>query len=245
MNVASQEVFDVKRNRNLRGTEMLPRIVAAIALLALAGCDEEPQKAPVDPCTEQPCSIDAVVAQLEDAYQNRDYPHLLRLLHDDFQFVLYDDPYRDPSLPPPPPHWGKAEELRINRRMWIPSIVVPQEQPLPIELWIVAANATIAPMQPWTEVPEYYAGPSNPTGLDSTRWKAWGAEYNAQALIETRGETDYQISARAWFVVAQDLSKTDNAAGAYSLYRWQDIDLDEPATAIDRANWTQLKCLYR
>jgi hypothetical protein len=228
--------------------------MAAVAWLAVAGCEAERQTAPavpVDPCVEQPCTAQAVAMQLARSYQNRDYAHFSRLFHDEFLFILHPDPSPDPTLPPPPTDWGTTEELRIHRRMFEPPNIPPNEEPLPEELWLTGISITITPAGQLMERSEFYQGPENPNGLDRQRWKVWGGEYNASVLFETRGETDYQLTSTQWFVIAQDLTKTPGDARAFSLYRWQDlggpavVGVEGTSAAVEPASWSLIKNLYR
>jgi hypothetical protein len=222
-------------------------IAAVVASLVGVGCEDDPQRAaPVDPCTEQPCDVAAVVTQLGDAYRQRDYAHFARLLHDDFVFVLHPDPDPDPSRPPPPPAWGKTEELRIHRRMFVPDNIPAGEEPVDARIRLAAVDITLARGTEFVEQPDYYRSTTNPNGLDSARWKALGAECYANVLFDLEGNTDYLVSGTAWFVVAQDLTKASGDPAAFVLYRWQDLG-GPAALAAGRVQqyWTQIKQLYR
>jgi hypothetical protein len=223
------------------------RLAIAIGYLVFAGCDADPQRvpAPVDPCVEQPCNVDAVVTQLAGAYENRDYAHFSRLLHSDFRFIPLPDFAPDPNLPPPPSEWGATEEIRIHRRMFAPSSVPPGEHPVPRELWLDAVTISLASTTEWVENTDYYEAPSNPSGLNRLHWKAWATEYAANVLFETAGETDYQLTGFGWFVVVQDLTKPANSAGAFKLYRWQDLGGGSVAMSVSEpGSWTVVKALY-
>src|SRR5262245_19888424 len=225
-----------------RRPAQVTQLAVVIAWLAVAGCDEDPAQAPVDPCVEQPCSVEAVVAQLERAYTNRDYAHFARLLHDDFSFDLHPEPDPDPYVPAPPRHWRKTDELRIHQRMFAPTSIPAEDAPVPQRLWLEAVSMNLTRSQPWTERDEYY----RPVGpLDPTRWKAWGAEYNTNVLFDTQSESDYQVVGAALFVVVQDLSMPANAPGAFRLYRWQDLGgAGNQIAGVEPATWTRVKRVY-
>lgn len=216
--------------------------VIAVAI-AVAGCtpDRQSPLVVVDPCTEHPCDVDAVVTQLGDAYARRDYAHFARLLHDDFQFILHPNP-QDPTQPV---EWGRVEELRIHKRMFEPQNIPPLDEPLPRDLWLASVTSALT-AQSFEERPEFYRSVSNPDGLDPVRWKMWGADYDTSVLFETRGETNYQISGQAWFVVAQDLAKPLGEPGRFSLYRWQDLGdrLGAGTAGVEPRTWSTVKRLY-
>jgi hypothetical protein len=233
---------------------------AGVALaIVMVGCSEDPQKPPavVDPCVANACDPENVVTQLSEAYRTRDHARYSKLFHDDFLFIL-----QPPFLPEPsyPEDWGKTEELRIHKRMFEPQNIGPTEEPLHPDLWLVAVDITLTGNGPWVERPEYYVSTVNPDGLDALRWKAWGTEYTASVLFQTAGETDYQITGKAWFVVVEDLQKTPGEVGAFLLYQWQDLGnlkpgfRDEGAAAERRGaalatdeskSWSLIKLLYK
>jgi hypothetical protein len=129
--------------------------------------------------------------------------------------------------------------------MFAPSSIPPQEAPVPRALWLDAVAISLAPTTDWAEVKDFYAGPSNPNGLDPMHWKARASEYAAEVLFETAGETDYHLFASCWFVVVEDLTKPANSPGAFQLYRWQDLGAGGRASAFsESASWTGVKALY-
>lgn len=148
----------------------------------------------------------------------------------------------DPQEPTQPIHWGRSEELRIHSRMFDPDRIPPQDAPLPEDLWPVAITITLSPAAPsFEERPEYYQSETNPAGLDSSRWKVWGADFSSSVLFETQGDTDYQVIGSQYFVVAQDLSLIPGAPGSMLLYRWQDLGSFD---AKEESSWTAVKKLY-
>jgi hypothetical protein len=186
------------------------------------------------------------IAELQVAYQTRSYARLAPLFHDDYLFILQPNPM-DPLQPE---NWGKTEELRIHKRMFEPQNIGPTEEQLDANLWLVAVDITLTGNRPFDERPEYYASTVNPDGLDPLRWKAWGTEYTTSALFQTQGETDYQVTGKAWFVIVQDLSKTPGAAGSLLLYRWSDMAASASVAGRRLAStrpttWSGFKELYR
>jgi hypothetical protein len=204
-------------------------------------------------CESYPCDPAAVIARLRDAYAARSYAQYSTLFHDDFLFVLQPNPL-DPTQPE---NWGRTEELRIHKRMFEPQNIGPGEDLLPLDLWLLAIDIELTSNRPFEERPEFYVSPANPGGLDPSRWKALGTEYNTSVLFQTQGELDYQVTGKAWFVVVQDLWKVPGKPGAFLLYQWQDLGNLEPgvvpwvasagpvAVTSQRSTWSLLKNLYR
>lgn len=220
------------------------RSAAVAAALVAAGCiaDRQQPQVSMDPCTAHPCDVAAVVAHLGTAYTQRSFLRFEALLHDDCRFITAPNPDDPMQLI----EWGRIEELRIHRRMFEPMNVVigPPTHPS-----FVRVHTVLTPTQPFAERPEYYYSTSNPSGLDPMRWKAWGAVFDTDGLFETGGDTDYCVAGRAWFVVAQDLTKSPGDANAFQLYVWH--DLGSPSThgeplgaTTECVTWTMIKRLF-
>ena len=230
-------------------------LVAAVAM-AVASCADDPQQ-PVDPCAghpgeipppPNPCvmpdNVAAVITQLGDAYRGRDYARLSPLLHNDFLFILHPDPNANPPLPE---NWDEQEELHIHRRMFDPQDIPPTDPPLDPGLWLASVSINLTPAQLFAERPEFYRSATNTEGLDPARWKAWGADYNAEVLFDTQSDLDFLIMGRAWFVVAEDLAKPFGEPGRFTLYRWQDLG-DSPGAgtaSVEPLPWSGVKLLYK
>jgi hypothetical protein len=216
-----------------------------MALVALVGCKGDVQGPPDEQAPpvcldgDDACARASVIELLSYAYERRSYPRFSSLMHDDFVFIPHLDPGPDPSLPPPLPQWGRIEELRIHRRMFNLTMTPVEETPVPVS----AVSINLLESQPWAEVTEYYRGPSNPNGLDPKQWRVWGAEYSTLLMLEI-GEIGYQVDARAWFVIAQDLTKPLSEPGSVLLYRWQDLGNNAPAAASRQSTWSRVKLLY-
>jgi hypothetical protein len=186
---------------------------------------------------------------LRDAYAARDPERFAALLHPDFRFILK----ADPSNPNQPVDWGRAEEVRIHQRMFRPQAIVPPDLPVHESLWVTGITISLAAAGAFVERPEYYASPSNPGGLDSATSRAWGVDYYTSVLWETAGETDYQVTGAAYFIVVENRTLNPDVPGAFLLYRWQDLGgapLQNDATrsavsASEAKTWSHLKVLYR
>jgi len=184
----------------------------------------------------------ALVTRLRDAYATRNPALYEELFHSDFLFVLPPDPLH----PEQPTSWSRTEEVRLHRRMFEPQNISPSEPPIDPALWLIAIDITLTQAGPFVELPEFYVSPSNPSGLDPSRWKVVGTDYHASVLFRTRGETDYQVIARQSFVVAEDLSKHPWQHGAFSLYRWQEHGSEVTSSVSSPAvPWFAVKNLYR
>jgi len=97
---------------------------------------------------------------------------------------------------------------------------------------------------------EVYKTPANPNGLDSAKWKATEAEFHADILFETQGQTDYRVDSRENFIVIQDLDKSAGAPRRFLIYRWEDLDpppvpAQETAILTEHTAWSGVKSLYR
>ena len=166
-------------------------------------------------------------------------------LHPDFLFIFSPNP----SEPSQPVDWGRTEEVRIHQRMFRPQDILPTDSPVPGELWLDAIAITLAPNGAFAERPEYYASPTNPGGLDSATTRVWGVDYSTSVLWITIGDTDYQVTGTAYFVIVENRTLNPDAPGAFLLYRWQDLGYgllgegQTPASAVP-ATWTQVKKLY-
>lgn len=206
-----------------------PRRTSLVAFLLLplvfAGCVFSPDKTPPTP----PPPIDspqALIQALADAYQQRNYAKFASIISTDPQaeylFVLEPDPSN------PDPSWGPTEELRIHQRMFEPQNTPPGDPPVPTALWLTSVTITLSLQQDFVERDIYYESPSNPTGLSRTRWLAKEATYGTNVFFETQGETDYQVTGQASFVVIEDLGKNVGDPGKFLIYRWEDLGTSKP-----------------
>ena len=208
---------------------LLLSLCAATALLT-ASCIFSPKDAPPQPPPPPPeiGSPAQLIEALSDAYQTRIFARFERLFHDDYLFILKPDPLE----PNQPIDWGRTEELRIHRRMFEPQNIPPSETPLDEDLWLTSVTITLSPSSAFGERTEYYVSATNPDGLEPANWKAWGTDYSTSVLFETQGETDYQVTGSAYFVVVEDLTKTGTEAGRFLLYRWQDLGGTSKPSAV-------------
>jgi hypothetical protein len=219
----------------------------ALAALAAAGC-----RTSVDPAGDAAAGVKAapapaggaetaLVALLEAAYDGRDADRFAALLGDDFLFIA--------AFETGPETWDGVEERRIHRRMFEPGDVPPSEPPVPPDLWIAGIQTTLVQETKFTERPEFYRSAQNPDGLDPALWVVRAAVYATSVLVDTQGDTDFQIAGHASFVV--QTSRSPLGATAPSLLRWQ--DLIDPlvtvrradATAAQATSWSAFKQLYR
>jgi hypothetical protein len=248
---------------NMRQLKLLAALVVTILIL---GCEEDPV---TPPCTTCPCTDcyetqDALVQGLSSAYRTRNYDEFAKLFptqEDNAPYYFFlNEPVNGIS------NWDLTEELRIHRRMFKPEDPLPGETPVPQELWLESISITLdRTAAEWTERTDLYRSDANPAGLDPAKWKATEAEYHADVLFNTVGNTDYRVDGRANFVVIEDLQRATGAAHKFLIYRWEDlgtfgvqIDVEDVLASSENAlfdgrrpiagsqtNWSGLKQLYQ
>jgi hypothetical protein len=200
-------------------------LVLALALCAtvLAGCVFDP---PTKPPITQPPSIakspDELIQGLSSAYRARNYDAFVNLFPQTADnagyFFFLNEPVNGIT------NWDLTEELRIHRRMFKPEDPLPGETPVPAELWLQSITITLdRTATEWVERADLYISEANPEGLDPAKWKATEAEYHADVLFNTAGETDYRVDGRANFVVIEDLTKPEGTDRKFLIYRWEDL----------------------
>ena len=114
--------------------------------------------------------------------------------------------------------------------MFRPADIVPPEEPLLTERWLVSVDITLTGASSFDDRPQYIFNPgTNPEGLHLEDWDVTGADYSATVFFETQGDTDYRVEGRAEFVVARDKAKAFNAPGAWLIYRWTDLGAAKPS----------------
>jgi hypothetical protein len=222
--------------------------------LACVGC-HSPAKPPPSPYPEIN-SEKSLIKNLEIAYRLRDYPKFTTLFADQdsvsYLFLLSEPPVTGETF------WGAAEEKRIHRRMFQPQNPLPNEVPVPDDLWLTSVDIVLTPQTEFAERPDFYRSASNPGGLNPARWRATEATYGAYVFFQLAGTTDYQVDCLAKFVVLEDKTKPRmNSPGRWLIYRWEDLsrplDLGSGvarvagagALGVEQRHWSALKRLYR
>jgi hypothetical protein len=230
------------------------RLRSLIAILAIAmftaGCDE-PTKAIQQnpPCTDCYASPDELIQGLAKAYRERDinrYTNVFTATADEvpFYFFLNAPVYGIDN-------WELVEELRIHRRMFTPEAPLVGETPVPPDLWLASITITLTrTAASWAERTDLYKTPTNPNGIDSEKWKAGEAEYHADILFETQGDTDYRVDGRHNFIVIQDRAKAAGNARKYLIYRWEDLSgflpsIQKAMTNGEPRGWGTVKAMYK
>jgi hypothetical protein len=143
-------------------------------------------------------------------------------------------------------NWDLTEELRIHRRMFEPQHPVPGESPVPQDLWLLNIEIQLVPQKQWTERPDLYRSPGNPTGLDPARWRVTEAMYNAYVFWHTQGQTDYQVNSRQNFVVVEDRRRSPGEARKFLLYRWEELDSYlQHDVLVEPSRWGRVKAIYK
>ena len=218
-------------------------------ILVLPACQEALVRAPKN---DAPLVIDtpqAVVQALAVAYQRRDFDLLRSILaHDparnaDYVFFL-SQPTKSGET-----EWGWVDEIRIHQRMFHPNRVPAEDAPVPQDLWLQGVHPSLVQLTPFRERTDLYSANQGQDGrLDSTLWKAMDALYGTDVFFDTRSDIDFQVTARANFVVLEDLTKTAGADGRFLLYSWEDMPpAEKPGagpTAVEPAMWGSVKQLY-
>jgi hypothetical protein len=220
-------------------------------MLFVCGCNE-PAKVVEQlppPCTNCANSEDELIQLLATAYRERDHDRFADLFSSDADeapyFFFMNSPINGID------NWDRTEELRIHRRMFKPENLAPPEAPVPSQLWLVAITINLSrTAASWVERTDLYKTPSNPSGLDQSKWKVAEAEFHAEILFETQSQTGYRVDGRENFIVIQDLDKTPGSPRRYLMYRWEDLDppaapvQDQNSAAATPATWSSVKRLY-
>jgi hypothetical protein len=217
------------------------------SLLLLVGCVEPAKLTEPPPCTNCPAATeDELIQNLAKAYTERSRTRFTDLFPSDADaapYVFYlNAPINGMD------HWDVAEELRLHRRMFEPDAPLVGEVPVPDELWLVSISINLTRVgSSWLERTDLYKSPTNPEGLDASKWRVNEAEFHAEILFETQGETDYRIDARHNFITIEDVTKAAGTARKFLIYRWE--DLDPPPTVktqgVDPKSWSDVKMLYQ
>jgi hypothetical protein len=227
-----------------------PWIIAIIASMTVVlGCDEPAKVQQGPPCTNCASSQDELIQLLAASYHDRDLGRFTDLfpIHADsadYAFFL-TAPVNGVD------NWDLTEELRIHRRMFDPSHPLPSEYAVPRELWLNTVTIALSrTTSSWVERTDLYKSPTNPTGLDGAKWRITEAEYHADILFNTDGDTDYRVDSRENFIVIQELAKSAGTPRRYRIYRWEDLDPSpiparEAAVVTTPAAWGQIKEVYR
>jgi len=75
----------------------------------------------------------------------------------------------------------------------------------------------------FVERPDHYTTANPPGGVDPARWIAREGVYSTYLFFHMQGDTDYQVTGRAAFVVIEDKTRANGEVGKFLLYRWQDL----------------------
>jgi hypothetical protein len=228
------------------------RLLLAVLGLVLIGCDKR-TPVQVKPPPQGFDSATALIRGLEVAYRQRNYEKFTNLFTNPtvgqpvYLFLLSD------PAPTGETSWGFTEEMRIERRMFIPQNPLPGETGVPYDLWLQSVDITLTPQGDFVDRPDLYLSSNNPNGLDPARWTATEATYGTYVFFQLAGSTDYQVNGRANFVVIEDKTKSNGDVGKWLIYRWEDLGTaivarggtDAGPDAVSQSNWGALKQLYR
>jgi hypothetical protein len=209
-------------------------IASVLALALLAGCNDDSSTGVIGERPQPPTSESALVDALESAYQTRSLAGFEPLFHADFW-------YSESTLENPVAIC-REQWICLHRRLFNPGSIPPGETP--VELWLTGISIAVTPRTAFDERHEYYQSEVNPEGLNSMRWRVTAADLDVQILFETQGETDFQVSRRARFVVADDRSKAVGEDGKYSFYRIDVSAQTGPGVQTESTTWAGVLSLY-
>jgi len=160
-----------------------------------------------------------VIETLASAYRTKDYPLFESLLANDYTYFL-----NEPDSVTGETQWDRTTELRIHRRLFDPENIPQDDPPSPPAQWLQSISVTFMKQSAFDERPDLYTTAMPPGPLDPARWIATAATYGADILIQTQGETDFQLRGRCTFVVIEDRAKVIGDAGKFTIYQWADLD---------------------
>lgn len=218
------------------------------SMLWVSSCVEPTKVVSQAPCEDcAPTSEDQLIQLFSETYQNRDIEKFTNLFSTSSDGVPYSFILNAPVNGID--SWDLDEELRIHRRMFAPDAPLPGETPVQDELWLVSITINLSrTTATWGERTDLYKTPTNPDGIDATKWLASEAEYHADILLETQGETDYRVDGRMNFILLEDRAKTRGEARKFLIYRCEDLE-PPPAgptpAGVNPATLTSVKNLYR
>jgi len=211
-------------------------LLAALASVAITGCIFSPKEDVLPP--PPPIVINsegALIDALEQAYQTRNFTNFVKLLANDpdrnaeYLFLLSEPAEGDIT------QWGFQTEARVHRRMFEPQNTTPGELPVPNDLWLQSVDINLTPQAEFSERTNLYSMDGGADGkLDPRIWRATSARYSTDVFFTMQGELDFQVQGQADFVVIEDLTKTDGAAGQFLLLIWEDLGTPaKPGVAAD------------
>jgi hypothetical protein len=234
---------DIVQGRRL----FLATWAVASAFLVSFGCNEPTKvvEPPAAQAVNDAQSEDALIQLLAKAYRHQDCELFADLFPAPEDSVEYTFVFN--QLMGGLPSWGRDAELYAHGQMFRCDSIVP-----PTELRLVNISIQLNRVSPaWIERTDLYHSAGNPTGLDASRWRATEAEFHADILFETQGDTDYRIDSRTSFIVIQDLGKPVGATRRYLIYRWEEldpalpIDSGDPSIRTAPVSWGAIKFMYR
>jgi hypothetical protein len=199
-------------------------LALVVATAIFSGCIFSPETKDTGPTvTPPPANQDELIQLLSKSYRERDintFTNLFPSAADEAPYFFFlNAPVNGVN------NWDLNEEVRIHRRMFKPEDPLPGETPVDPALWLASITITLnRTASSWVERTDLYKTPTNPEGLDAAKWKASEAEFHADILFETQGDTDYRVDGRHNFIVIEDVTKTSGTDRKYLIYRWEDLD---------------------
>jgi hypothetical protein len=212
------------------------RTLSAITAVALlTGCDEDK---PMAPGPQPPATSEEFVQVLATVYRTQDYATFSVLLADDFTFIL-DMPNPDTGET----EWDAATERRIHSRMFNPESIPANDPPLATEFWLQTVTITLTPENAFTERLDLYTTAMPPGPFDPTRWIARSSYYGTDVFFQLQGDTDFQITGRAYFTILEDRTRQVGDAGKFLIVHWEDLGMSR--LAVEEKTWSGVKGIYK
>ena len=82
-----------------------------------------------------------------------------------------------------------------------------------------------------------------PGPFDPSRWIARSTYYGTNVFFQLQGDTDFQITGRAYFTILEDRTKQVGDAGKFLIVRWEDLGMNR--LAVEEKSWSSVKSLYK
>jgi hypothetical protein len=205
--------------------------VALATMLFLAGCEEDR----ITECIFCPPPPDPpnIMRSLAYSYQTRNLELFASLLaHDPDRNADYIHSSCDTVLGSTT--WGYDEEICRHKRLFHPEDPRPGDPPVPPEDWLRSLSVNLIQLERFQERSDLYSTNGGADGkLDPAIWKATDARYGVDLFIDTQGETDYQLSSEATFIVIEDRAKRRDDPGKFLLLAWEELCNPVPLRAAD------------
>jgi hypothetical protein len=205
-------------------------LLVSIALLAAVSCGDDevatPQATNISPYKNL-LNKDDVLANLDLAYNKRNFDQFEKLLDENFTFVFSEADYNEGTVDYP--EWNRASELAANQKMLDPNLE-GNKRVVSIELFLDDGGADWEPEPPNQDHP-------------GETWYTKTVDYNFVA----KTADDWEHRARG--LQAMFYIRKDDSTGRWQIVLWRDdkgglIALSPSAPAVEETTWGGIKALY-